>query len=287
MFRREFLAGTATATLGTALAATTLLAPSTTAARERERGAGGARRGHAQPVALNDAALLTAFMKLRSSTDGRLTIGWMDAVTHAFIEGEAFPLYRLLAGTWARYEKQGERYVGTSLEIAFFLDPRTGELLKSLTMPRASAPVAVPLYRAGPSKSVVAVRAEERREFSMNREARDGQSFFRPGVAASVQYLSQPESDGERFSVREDLGTRVTTGEGTPGFFYREFGIWRGPYAAVMNPRSACVETEVIYPAAAAFRPWMQMGSTPATRCRTGSAARCRRRRTCRTGCWR
>jgi hypothetical protein len=251
--RRRFLGGAAVAALGGALPP---------AAQARHREPADAPSPNPAPVGLDDAALLATFMKLRNSTDGRLTIGWMDAVTHAFIEGETFPLYRLLAATWNRYEKQGDdRYAGISLEVAFFLDPRTGELLQTLTMPRATAPVAVPLYRAGPSKAFVAVHAEDRREFSMGR---DGQTFFRPGVALSSQYLSQPQRAGDLFSVREDLATRVIPGDpALPGFFYREFGIWRGSWKALMDPRVACVTTEVIYSAAAAFRPWMNMGRTP------------------------
>ncbi len=251
--RRGFLGAAAIAALGGALPL---------AAQARQREPADAPSPNPVPVVLDDAALLTTFMKLRNSTDGRLTIGWMDAVTHAIIEGETFPLYRLLAATWNRYERQDDdRYVGTSLEVAFFLDPRTGELLQSLTMPRATAPVAVPLYRAGPSKAFVVVRAEDRREFSMGRE---DQGFFRPGVAISSQSLSQPQRAGDVFSVREDLGTRVIPGDpAMPGFFYREFGIWRGSWKALMDPRNACVTTEVVYSAAAAFRPWMNMGKAP------------------------
>jgi hypothetical protein len=251
--RRRFLGGAAVAALGGAL-------PLAAQARPREP----ADAPSPKPVAvvLDDATLLTTFMKLRNSTDGRLTIGWMDAVTHAFIEGETFPLYRLLAATWNRYEKQADdRYAGISLEVAFFLDPRTGELLQTLNMPRATAPVAVPLYRSGPGKAVVAVRAEARREFPMGRE---DQTFFRPGLALSSQYLSQAQRAGDLFSVREDVGTRVIPGDpALPGFFYREFGIWRGSWKALMDPHNACVTTEVIYSAAAAFRPWMNMGKTP------------------------
>ena len=217
-------------------------------------------------------------MKLRASTDGSITTGWMNAMTYAFIEGETFPLYRLLAATWARFEKAGDRYRGSSLEIAFFLDPTSGQLLKSLTMPRTGQTVDVPLYRAGPSPSSVAVRADDRREFGMANETRSGTSFFRPGIAVSAQRLSQAERDGDMFQVREDLDTRVTPGDpAAPKFFYREWSIYRGDWNAVMNPRTASAQSQVIYSAATAYRPWMKMGATPGHTLQNGQGGKVQR----------
>jgi hypothetical protein len=258
--RRGFI-GAATAVATGASIATTALARQDPA-RQDKQSADGAWHPDPVPVVLDDAALLTAFMKLRSSSDGRLTVGWMDAVTHAFIDGESFPLYRLLAATWNRHERQGpERYVGRSLEVAFYLDPTSGELLQSLSMPNVAEPVSVPLYRSAASKVFVAVHAQEKREFTAKA---DGQTFFRPGTADSRQDLNQAQRVGDLFSVREDAGSRMVPADAAaPAFFYREYGIWRGSWKAVMDPRIACVPTEVLYSSAAAYRPWMKMGKAP------------------------
>ena len=137
-------------------------------------------------VPLDDAALMHTFMKLRGATDGRLTIGWMDAVNYAFIDGETWPMYRLLAATWQTFRKASDTlYESRTLEIAHFIDMQTGALLQKLTMPVSGAVVDVPAYRAGPSNGKVALRLDETRDFRMASETKDGASFFRTGKAVA------------------------------------------------------------------------------------------------------
>jgi hypothetical protein len=190
-----------------------------------------------RPAPLDDATLMHTFMKLRGATDGRLTIGWMDAVNYAFIDGETWPMYRLLAATWQTFRKVSDTlYESRSLEVAHFLDLQTGALLQKLTMPVSGAVVDVPAYRAGPSVGKVALRLDETRDFRMASEGKDGASFFRTGKALASQLVSQPEREGGLFSVREDLNTRILPATpGERGFFYREWTIWKGPWKALVE----------------------------------------------------
>ena len=226
----------------------------------------------AQPLALSGAQLLTAVMKLRASIDDRITIGWVDAVNYAFIEGEAIPLYRLYAATWQRFVRRSdELFEGRLLEVAYFVDMRSGELLETLTMPRTGRRVDVPRYRAGPTPSKVMPQRRETRRFDMAHERPDSGSFFLQGTAASEQYFSQPERRGGRVAIREDNGSRLIRPDGSPGaFHYREWVIWTGDYAEVMDPRSTCVQVEIAYSATTAWRPWMQMGETPGNTLQNG-----------------
>ncbi len=236
-------------------------------------------RSNPVAVPLAGPALLDAFMKLRASTDDAIVIGWMQAITHAIIEGETFPLYRLHAATWYRHRRVSpERFEGTSVEVAFFHDVRGGEPLRTLKMPRTGAVVDVPLYRAGPSPGAVMLHQQERREFTMAGETRQGEKFFRPGQAVSLQTVSEPHRDGDHFLVREDLDTRVTPGNSsTPSFFYREWTINKGPWDVVMDPRTHTAPTEVLYSALAAFRPWMKMGATPGHTTQNGRGGKVQR----------
>ena len=56
-------------------------------------------------IDLTDDEMLQLFVKLRYSLDDRVTVGWVDAVNYAFVQGETFPLYRLLAATWRQVSK--------------------------------------------------------------------------------------------------------------------------------------------------------------------------------------
>jgi len=267
------------------LASATALLPAGALARDAAVGNGGkpdavpVRRSNPKAVNLAGPALLEAFMKMSATTDGRIAIGWIDAVTYAFIEGETFPLYRLFAATWYQFKAASpDRFEGTSLEVAFFHDIDTGEPLKTLTMPRTGSVADVPLYRAGPSPGQVMLRREERREFGMARETRQGESFFRPGIALSRQWLSEVQRDGDSLLVREDIDTRVTPGDpAAPGFFYREWTVRRSPWDVVMDPRRTSAPVEVLYTGLAAFRPWMKMGATPGHTVQNGQGGKVER----------
>ena len=83
-------------------------------------------------------------------------------------------------------------------------------------------------------------------------------------LATTRQLVSEPQLVGGRLHVREELGSRVVPDQpGRRGFFYREWTIWSGPWKALQDPKVHCVDTEVIYSAATAWRPWMKMGDGP------------------------
>ncbi len=251
--RRALLAGS----LG--VAATTLVRPATAVA------AASISTAAPGPVTMSDAQRVDAFMKMRSATDGRLTIGWLDGMNYAFIDGQTFPMYRLLAATWYLFEQKSDTlYDGVNLEIAFFLDAETGERLTKLTMPQSGKVVDVPLYRAGPSPISVVPHREKTQQFGMPSEGPNGKSFWNSGTAVSKQWLSQPQRAGELFLIREDSDTVVTPGDpNMPGFFYREWTLSQAKWADVMNPKLKCVRAELAYFGATAWRPWMQMGKSP------------------------
>jgi hypothetical protein len=225
------------------------------AAARSERPTGGAA------AVLTDPELLSAFAKARHSLDDRLTFGWMDATTYAFIEGASYPLYRLLAGTWVRARRVDDlHFVGRTLETAYFFDIATGAPLTRLRMPVTGREVEVKPYRAGPSNLSLGIREERRGTFRMASETRDGASFFRQGTTVRTQALSQPVRDGDTLYIREDVSTRVVGPDGgKPVFFYNEWTQTALPWKAARDPRVACVDCTLSYSAVAAFRPWMQM----------------------------
>jgi hypothetical protein len=205
--------------------------------------------------------LLDAFAKARSSLKDEFTIGWMDATTFAVINGETSPFYRLLAATWQRHRRVSDtEFEGQVLEVAFYLDVASGERLQTLTMPRTSAVVTVPNYRAGPSKNKMVIRESKTDEFRMAQETTSGSSFFATGTSQREQYLSQPQRAGDDFLIRQTLGTRVLpSGSTKPSFFYHEWTVNRSSWKDINNARLTSCAVEVQYSSIAAFRPWMKM----------------------------
>ena len=154
-----------------------------------------------RPLALDDAALMRSFMKLRGATDGRLTIGWMDAANHAFVDGATWPMYRLLAATFQTFRQASDTlWESRTLEIAHFLDMQSGALLEKLTMPLTGTVVDVPAYRAGPTDGKVALRLDETREFRMPGESPAGASFFQTGqaITSAPRLLSSRATSGKK-----------------------------------------------------------------------------------------
>lgn len=247
-------------------------------------GAGASARGTSGPtggvpVAMSDEALVTAFAKARHALDDRLTIGWVDATTYAFIDGATYPLYRLLAATWVRMRRvDALHFAGRTLETAYFFHPETGELLSELRMPVTGKVVPVKPYRAGPSPASLGVREQASGTFRMGQESRDGASFFREGTTQRHQTLSQPIREGDDLYIREDMGTRVMgPGGGKPIFFYSEWTITRANWKDIQNPKLAWVDSTLQYSAVAAFRPWMQMDGVDGHTLQNGRGGRARR----------
>lgn len=226
-----------------------------------DSGAPRARIPGGVPVGLDDEALLTAFVKARYALDERVTGGWIDAMTYAFIDGATYPLYRLRAGTWVWLRRiDATRFEGRTLETAYFFDPQTDELLTRLTMPVTGREVEVRPYRAGPSTLAVGVREQSIGAFRMAAETRDGAAFFRPGTTYRSRVLSQPVREGDRLHIREEISTRVLTeAGGRPRFFYAEWTITSVAWRDVLDRRLRSADSTVQYSAIAAFRPWMQM----------------------------
>lgn len=233
-----------------------------------------------QPVDLSGPALLEAFVKLKARTDGKVSIGWMDAVTYAFIEGETFPLYRLFAATWYRFTRASpDRFEGAALEVATYHDIESGEELQSLRMPRTGQLVDVPRFRSGPSQLEVVLHQRDEKKFSMPQATgKQGSSFFQEGIARRRGDIGTPERDGWLLSIKDSHETRVIPANpAAPGFFYSEWTIYRGAWDAVMNPAVALVPAEVVYSSLASFRPWMKMGNTPGHTVQSGIGAKVER----------
>lgn len=225
-----------------------------------------------EDLAWSGTQMLDAFIKARSSLREEITIGWVDATTCAVINGETIPLYRLLAATWQQHHRAGATaFEGKTLEVAFYLDAKTGTRLEKLTMPRTGIEVTVPNYRSGPSASKIVVEESLHDDFKMATETQSGSKFWRNGASYRAQQLSQAQRDGDDFLIRQVLGTRVMAQDsGKPVFFYHEWTVNRAPWRDIMNPRVVSTAVEVQYSSIAAFRPWMQMQSVDGHTLQTG-----------------
>lgn len=221
----------------------------------------------AAPARLNldrDADLLRALIKMRGSLDSRLVIGWLRARRFAVSVGRVEPLCGVLAATFYRFkEVSDELFEATALEISYYTDVRSGELLEELIMPFTGKRVTVPAYRFGPAATRFAVQLEEQEDFEP--AAGTTESEFAPtaSVLMSKSIHREGSQHGE-LSLRHEEYGRVLPQDGTvQSMFYKESTIWSAPLEAVLHPGNDSVDARVAYSAVTSWRPWMQMEDQP------------------------
>jgi hypothetical protein len=235
-------------------------------------GAAGADAAHAAaatsvrvPVALSDEALLDAYVRLRASTDGRTSFGWLDALRYAVIDGEIHPLCRVLAAGIARFDKVSSgRYAAVMLEVAHYVDIGSGELLDTLAMPQTGVVVKVPHYRTGPKRVAFGVSIDESEVAGEGIPRKQLESFAPVGDVRLQRSVSEPWRENDALFVRHEEYGRVTPRDPAAArIFYREWTSWRGPAERALDARLASAPSEMSYSAITSWRPWMQMGKLP------------------------
>jgi hypothetical protein len=227
-------------------------------------------------VALSPEALLDSYVRLRASTDGRIAFGWLDALRYAVIDGEIFPLFRMLAFGVSRFRKVAtDRYEAVMLEVAHYVDIDSRELLDTIVMPGTGKTIKVPKYRTGPKAVAFGVNIDESETVGKGIPRRQLQGFAPVGDVRLQRSVSDPRIEGGQYVVRHEEYGRVYPREKTDGrIFYREWTQWSGPAALALDPKLASVPHHLSYAALTSWRPWMQMGSVKGHTAENGRGAK-------------
>lgn len=249
--------------------------------------AGGAGHALAQPHkvdALNsDVELVRAVRKMRSSTDGRLRSGWLEAKRFSYIDGEIKPLLILLAGTISNSRDNGDGTFDINVvETTYYLDVETGELLDTLEMPGTGKVVKVPLYRSGPG--VVTVGASTAiselatgEEGVVSEDGKEGTAAFAPKGDVKLERSVGPAViDGNTVWIQtEEYGRVFPTDPKDARVFYKESAIWQGELDELVDPAVHAASAKLSYSAASSWRPWMEMGDIKGHTMSSGIGATC------------
>ena len=216
-------------------------------------------------VQLSPEALLDSYVRLRARTDGKTAFGWLDALRYAVVDGEIHPLCRVLAFGISRFEKvSSQRYEAVLLEVAYYVDMESGELLDTLVMPRTGKAVNVPRYRTGPKRVAYGVAIDESETVGGNLPRNQLQAFAPVGDVRLIRSVSEPCVEHGAYFVRhEEYGRVVPHDPAAARIFYREWTTWRGPANRALDPKVSSAPCECSYAALTSWRPWMQMGPIP------------------------
>ena len=205
---------------------------------------------------------------MRASTDGSLRFGWLQAKRLAYIDGEITPLLGLLAGTVSQARDNGDgTYDVNVIEITYYLDVETGELLDTLTMPGTGKAVKIPLYRSGPKATTVGVKTTESEVSTgeagvVNEGGGASNAVFAPKGDVKLERSVGPAIvDGNTVWIQtEEYGRVFPLDTNEPRVFYKESAIWQGDARELLDPSVHSASTKLSYSAATSWRPWMQMG---------------------------
>lgn len=213
------------------------------------------------------ADLLSASVKMRGTLDGRLAFIWLRGLRYTLVDGVATPLCGYLGGSITRYRQLADDAFEFLLyEVSYYTDLDTGEVLETLRMPHTDRVVEVPRYRTGPGRHVIMMSNEEELDWNAgkttsedlaNQLAPDAKIYYRFDLRPAVSF-------GDQVWIRSDSFTRmVPTDPSADGMFYKEAITYQAPREALAAPAKASVDAGISFAIATAWRPWMQMETTP------------------------
>lgn len=232
-----------------------------------------ARLGAAVP---DDAdARLTLMIRMRGSTDDRLCAGWLDAERSTVIDGEIVPFCRILAGTVSRFQRRGDLFEATVLEVAYYLDPKSGEILEKFRFPGAAEAVTVPPYRAGPAKVRYATEIDEWEENNPTAKGAASTSFAPRSSVHLQRNIGAPTiANGSVYMRSNEYGRVYPDRAAPPTIFYREWMIWRAAEQDALRMAAPSIPADFMYSALSSWRPWMKMGATKGHTAENGRGAK-------------
>ena len=197
---------------------------------------------------------LTAVVKLRGSVDDRLCLGWVIGTRYAVVDHEAIPMMGILAGTFSRYRRvSNHAYEAQSIEVAYFTDLATRQLLETWENPVTGKVIEVPQVRMGPAS------------FMMTAEGLTIQRAAGEAVGMELRHRFKPAvTRGNDVWITEEIHVNGTPpGAGAKPFVYNEMSTYHGLRSDLEDPAQAAVPTAIGFHGLVTWRPWMGFGDVP------------------------
>lgn len=197
---------------------------------------------------------LTALAKMRGSSNGILTIGWVMGARYAVVDSKAIPMLGILAGTFSQYRRlDADTFEASALELAYFTDLATGKLLETWENPVTGETVEVPKTRMGPSR--ILMRADR---LEVPRPAGEA-----TGMKINHRFKDPIQFQGRVWITEEIRVESEARKPGGRGFRYNEMTTYESRLADLENPDVTAAPVNVQFQSLVTFRPWMGFGDTP------------------------
>ena len=206
-----------------------------------------------QPLDLeNDRDFLTAIAKMRGSTSDELVMGFVIGRYYGVVDDRATPLFGVLAGTFSRYRQiSADAYRARSLEVAYFTDVDTGELIETFDNPYTGETVTVPQTRMGPSTFVMTAQGLQIEQAAGEAVGMELTHRFRPAVSV-----------GDQVWIAEEIQASAAP-PGRKPFVYNEMSSYQAGRSDLEDPAQSSVRASVQFHSVISWRPWLKMGDHP------------------------
>jgi hypothetical protein len=207
------------------------------------------------PPDLDPADRLETVIRVVGRSDGGVAVRWTDGVLSAVVGAETTPLLRVMSQIYSRHRRRADGgWDAVLLELVYFVDLRSRELLRTWRNPFTGQDVPVPQTTLGPTPFTIRPSLVAERD---------------PALMAGGRLDHHYEIDlpgGDDLWVTESLDSVIPSpAPGLPPFGFHEYFAFHASRAALAardRPHLPCTvqKTNVL-----GWRPWMLMGDRPGT----------------------
>jgi hypothetical protein len=191
---------------------------------------------------------LTALVKLRGSLDGSMVMWWMKGVRFGVVDDIVTPLFGMLIGSFQTVKPlPGKGFQLNMLEMSYFTDLATGEVLETFTNPYNGKICQVPEQRLGPYPVLLSPTGVVLPDVPPFNEV-ELQTRIGPAIV-----------NGNDIWIRDDSTIKVDSDHPMMGkHTYNELVTYRGKLSDINNPDMPSAPAEIMFQSITSWREWLQ-----------------------------
>ncbi len=191
---------------------------------------------------------LTALAKLRGSVDGTTVMWWMKGVRFGVVDHVVTPMFGMLIGSFQRMlPVADEGFILNMLELSYFTDLQTGEVLDTFVNPYNGKLCEVPEQRLGPYPVMLKTTGVVLPDIPAF-----GKIDLTTRVGPSVQH-------NDDVWIRDDSTIKVDSDHPMMGkHTYNELVTYRGKLSDINNPDLPSAPADIMFQSVTSWRDWFQ-----------------------------
>ena len=191
---------------------------------------------------------LTALAKLRGDISGKTVMWWMKGVRYGVVDNEIRPLFNMLIGSFQRmWSIPGKGFGVNMLEMGYFTDLETGEVLDTFVNPYTGKEVEVPEQQLGPFPVLMRPTGVVLPDLPMFGDI-DLKTKVGPAIVS-----------GDDVWIRDDSSVNVDSDHPMMGkHIYNELVTYRGSLSELNDPDVTSAAADISFTSVTSWREWFE-----------------------------